>query len=282
MVLAALPTIGMAALGGIEGYRKSGGNLGSALLGAGLGAAGGAGLGALGGAATRMAGQALAPFAGSALSATNAAKAIPLVGKLIPSNLNIAQQVALGNKITQAAGALPAVAGTAAMGLGGLAVPAVAGSISGAVGRGAQAAQPLAGQAAQTALGYGAYRQTPADYGANLPYAYDQTIGQYGGITPSGLPSEVLGPIGLGKSLETQRQAQASAEALRILKPIEMGYIDAMRRRDFTRQAAMKGIAQNIATQANMLQNAQLAAMNLGQTTGEGISRALGQVTQYA
>ncbi len=167
----------------------------------------------------------------------------------------------------------------------GLAIPSVAQAITSGVGRAVRnVAAPVANPAqaaAQTALGYGAYRQTPADYGANLPYAYDQSIDQYGGITPSGTPGDVLGPMGLGRSLEAQRQAQAQAEALRILKPIEMGYIDAMRRRDFARQAAMKGIAQNIETSANMLQNAQVASMNLGQTTGEGISRALGQVTQY-
>ena len=67
--LAALLPIGGAVLGGVEGYKKSGGDVGAALLGSGLGALGGGGL--------RMAGMGLAgtALANNALYKTLAQKA---------------------------------------------------------------------------------------------------------------------------------------------------------------------------------------------------------------
>lgn len=161
------------------------------------------------------------------------------------------------------------------------AVPAIASSVSGGASAAQQAAQPLAGQAAQTALGYGMYRPTEVDYGAGLPSYYPSIVGQYGGISPVGSPTDILGPLGIGRSLETQRQAKAGAEAMRLLGTEQMRFTEAAKRKDFERQAAMKGIAQNIMTQAAMLQGAQQAAINMGQTGMEGVSRGLTQLYQY-
>jgi len=264
LAAAALPILG-ATLGGIEGYRQSGGNLGAAALGAGLGAAVPKGL--------RMAGSALAATPLGAKIAPGLYKGAKALGLGGPSSL-------IGAEAQRRAGAALIPGAAAALGV----APAaylLAGGLAGGVARGAQAAQPLAGQAAQTALGYGIYRPTEVDYGANLP-SYDPSIvGQYGGIPPVGSPTDILGPLGIGRSLETQRQAKADAEAMRLLGTEQMRFTEAAKRKDFERQAAMKGIAQNIMTQAAMLQGAQQAAINMGQTGMEGVSRGLTQLYQY-
>jgi len=263
LAAAALPILG-ATLGGIEGYRQSGGNLGAAALGAGLGAAVPKGL--------RMAGSALAATPLGAKIAPGLYKGAKALGRGGPSSV-------IGAEAQRRAGAALIPGAAAALGVG--LVPTLAGGLAGGIARGAQAAQPLAGQAAQTALGYGMYSPTEVDYGAGIP-SYDPSIvGQYGGISPVGSPTDILGPLGIGRSLETQRQAKAGAEAMRLLGTEQMRFTEGAKRKDFERQAAMKGIAQNIMTQAAMLQGAQQAAINMGQTGMEGVSRGLTQLYQY-
>jgi len=286
MAVAALLPIATSVLGGIEGYRRSGGDLGAAALGAGLGAVGGRYLPAVAPGVTRFAGQALAPFQGSALSAASALGKIPVLGQLT-KGMTLAQQAALGSKLTGAAKlASPAVIGALGTGTGlaaGLALPALAGgaaniasvparALTGGV---AQVGQQGGGMLAQNLGGY------QSNYGANLPPAVP-TVDQYGNVAPLGMPADVLGLPGLGRTLESQRSGRAMAENLQRYGDIELAFGEAKSRRDLERRLADAAIRQNIATQATMLQNAQIGAQNLGQTFGTGVANMLGAQTQYS
>jgi hypothetical protein len=288
MALAALLPITTSVLGGIQGYRQSGGDIGATLLGAGIGAAGGAYLPA----GVRMAGSALAgtPLAG-------------LVAKVAPEGYKASQalqaiKAGAGLKGAQAAATAAGMAnpmaqqilGREAIGkaltggavLGGsLALPALAGGAANLVSAPVRALTGGAGQVGQQGLGMLASGQPyVSNYGANLPAAVPN-VDQYGNVTPSGLPAEVLGLPGLGRTLEAQRQGRVTAENLQRYGDIDLAFREAVARKDFERQAAMKGIGQNIATQAAMIQNAQMGAQNLGQTFGQGISNNIGRIYQY-
>ena len=279
MALAALLPITTSVLGGIQGYRQSGGDIGATLLGAGIGAAGGAYLPA----GVRMAGSALA--ANPAISS--------LMGKVSPevlrniykgtqvaklggrSAINPATQALLGSKAAKAA------LGAGAMTAGTLALPGLAGGAANLLSAPVRAITGGAGQVGQQGVGMLASGQPyVSNYGANLPGAVP-AVDQYGNVTPSGLPAEVLGLPGLGRTLEAQRQGRVTAENLQRYGDIDLAFREAVARKDFERQAAMKGIGQNIATQAAMIQNAQIGAQNLGQTFGQGISNNIGRIYQY-
>jgi len=279
MALAALLPITTSVLGGIQGYRQSGGDIGATLLGAGIGAAGGAYLPA----GIRMAGSALA--ANPAISG--------LMGKVSPevlqniykgtqvaklggrSAINPATQALLGSKAAKAA------LGAGAMTAGTLALPGLAGGAANLLSAPVRAVTGGVGQVGQQGVGMLASGQPyVSNYGANLPPAVPG-VDQYGNVTPSGLPAEVLGLPGLGRTLEAQRQGRATAENLQRYGDIDLAFREAVARKDFERQAAMKGIGQNIATQAAMIQNAQMGAQNLGQTFGQGISNNIGRIYQY-
>jgi len=282
LAAAALPLIG-ATLGGIQGYQRSGGDLGTAALSAGIGAVGGRYLPMLGPAVTRMAGTALSPFQGSSLVAANALSKIPGIGKAV-EGMSLAQKAALGSKISRVAGlATPAAlagAGTVAGIAGTLALPGLASGAADLISGPARAATGGIAQVGQQGLGMAASQRYASNYGANLPPGVP-VIDQYGGITPSGLPGEVLGLPGLGRTLESQREGRVTAENMQRYGDVELAFREAAARKDFERQAAMKGIGQNIATNAAMIQNAQIGAQNLGQTFGTGITNALGTVYQY-
>ena len=279
MALAALLPITTSVLGGIQGYRQSGGDIGATLLGAGIGAAGGAYLPA----GVRMAGSALA--ANPAISG--------LMGKVSPevlrniykgtqvaklggrSAINPATQALLGSKAAKAA------LGAGAMTAGTLAIPGLAGGAANLLSAPVRAITGGAGQVGQQGVGMLASGQPyVSNFGANLPGAVP-AVDQYGNVTPSGLPAEVLGLPGLGRTLEAQRAGRVTAENLQRYGDIDLGFREKVARSDFERQAAMKGIAQNIATQAAMIQNAQMGAQNLGQTFGQGISNNIGRIYQY-
>lgn len=288
LAAAALPLIG-ATLGGIQGYQKSGGDIGAAALGAGLGAAGGYYLPA----GVRMAGSALAgtPLAGlAARVAPEGYKASQALGALkagkgLAGAAQAATQAGLQNPITQQVLGRAALAkgltGAAVLG-GSLAIPGIAGSLASGASAPLRAATGGAAQVGQQGVGMLASGQPyVSNYGANLPPGASVTD-MYGGITPSGLPADVLGLPGLGRTLEAQRTGRVTAENMQRYGDIELGFREAAARKDFERQAAMKGIGQNILTNAAMLQNAQIGAQNLGQTFGQGVANALGQVYQYS
>jgi len=279
MALAALLPITTSVLGGAQAYRQSGGDIGATLLGAGLGATGGAFLPA----GVRMAGSALA--ANPTISG--------LMGRVSPevlqniykgtqvaklggrSAINPATQALLGSKAAKAA------LGAGAMTAGTLALPGLAGGAANLLSAPVRAVTGGVGQVGQQGVGMLASGQPyVSNFGANLPGAVP-TVDQYGNVTPAGLPASVLGLPGLGMTLESQRQGRATAENLQRYGDVELGFREAAARKDFERQAAMKGIGQNIATQAAMIQNAQMGAQNLGQTFGQGISNTLGKIYQY-
>lgn len=279
MALAALLPIGMAALGGIEGYRRSGGDLGAAALGAGIGAAGGAYLPA----GIRMAGTALAanPAVAGALGKVppnvlqniyKGTQAVKLGGASV---LNPAAQAALGSRAAKAA------LGAGALTAGTMALPGIAGGAANLLSSPVRAVTGGVGQLGQQGIGMLGTQPYQSTYGANLPGGVPMGMDEYGNIRPIGSPSDVFGPQGLGRTAEAQRAGRVMAENMQRYGDVQLGFREAAARKDFERQAAMKGIAQNIATNAAMLQNAQIGAQNLGQTFGTGVANTLGQIYQY-
>lgn len=288
MLAAALPLIG-AGLGGIEAYQRSGGDLGATALGAGLGAAGGYYLPA----GVRMAGAALSgtPLAGLAAKvAPEAYKGSQALGALragqgIAGASRAAAQAGLQNPLAQqilGRSALSKGLAGAAMFGGSLAIPGIAGGLASGISAPIRAVTGSARQVGQQGAGMlVSGRPYTSNYGADLPPGASVTD-MYGGIPPAGLPADVLGLPGLGRTLEGQRAGRVTAENMQRYGDIELGFREATARKDFERQAAMKGIGQNILTNAAMLQNAQIGAQNLGQTFGQGISNALSQIYQYS
>ena len=200
-----LPLIG-GTLGGIEGYRQGG--LGGALLGAGLGAVTPAGL--------RLAGTAL----GAKLGAGALGKASGAVAeKALMANLGarelgkegvkglVGQAGLMGSRGLNALAtnlATPAGLGAIAAGTGlGLGAAGFTGGIGGKVAGGVGQALGGAGQAGAGIIGYTA-DGAPVYGGAALPPG----LGQYGATSPEGMPSDVLGPSGMGRRLELLKTAQ--------------------------------------------------------------------------
>jgi hypothetical protein len=251
--IAALLPVAGATIGGITGYRQSGGNLGAAALGAGLGAMTPGGF--------RMAGQAL----GTGLLGKSALGQIAL------------SKAAKGVALSQADKALlaaPAAAGLAAGGLGLLATPALAGSPAAAVARPAQQVAGAAGS-----LGLGAMQPGQADYSA-------------GAAVPGGLPVgaspatalEVIDPsgrFGAARTAELLQQDVALA-GMRKIMPELFKAAEARSKTEFQRQMAAAGVRQNIATAANMLERSQQAAQQMGLTAAQQAGSALTQQYQYS
>jgi len=249
VALAALLPVAGAALGGIEGYKRSGGDLGATALGAGMGAVGGGGL--------RMAGAKLAGLAlGTPLAKAAATKAVKGMA------LSQADKLAL--------------LGAGALGTGGatLGLPLV-GNIAGG------ASSALAGAApgvAQGAVGLGAYpRPGEVQYGGGAV----PPVGRYGGVEPEGSPLDVAGLPGMGRRLETVKSAEAQRDALRLLLPEIYQASEARSKSEFERQMAAAGIRQNIATRAAMLQQAQQAGLGMGLTAAQQAGGALTSQYQY-
>jgi len=220
MAIGAVLPIGGALLGGVEAYKRSGGNIGSTLLGAGLGAAGGGGL--------RMAGSAL---------------------------------------------------GLNALGLGGLGagigLPLV-GQISGATASGFKGGAGKVGEAGLGVIGYTA-KGEPVYGGQAVPGG----MGSYGPTPPTGDPSSVLGPEGMGRRLEQLKSAETQRDAMRILLPEIYKASEARSKSEFERNMAAAGIRQNIATRAAMLQAAQQAGLGMGAQAASQAGGALTSQYQY-
>jgi hypothetical protein len=237
-----------AALGGIQGYQQSGGDLGRTFQGALSGGLLGGVTGKLGG----MAGTRAARFAGQALEGS------PLSGILTPLAGGAA------NLGTQLAGA------------------AVLGPVAGAIGNlGGQAIAAPAQTAAQLGAGYvGSRGPGSVDYyqagGAAVP-----KVGQYGG-------TEILGTNPLGNILpgmtrtgESLREAEAQRDSMRIIYPEIAAAAEASKKKEFERMMAAAGIRQNIATASNMLQRSQQAAQQMGLTAAQQMGNALTAQYQY-
>lgn len=260
------PAIG-AALGGIEGYRRSQGNLGAALLGAGLGAVTPAGL--------RMAGTALG---GTALGARALGGLSGLGSKIMSSGA--------GQQLAKAGLKMPAgpIAPITAKGLGGLlaggglalGVPALAGGLA------AGAAEPL-GKAAQAASGaFGAGKQitgmgkpeieSPAQLGAIPDILSDPGLqGYLATMDPLG---RAQASLALGQQYYDQNLANAARAS-----NVTMRFQEAIKDRDFQRSAKAAELGTALATNDALRRQAQLGAQAMGQGILSGVAQA--GATQY-
>ena len=241
-----LPVIG-AVSGAAPGLRK--GNIGEAALGAGFGAlTGGTGVGA-----TNLARRKAAQFAGGeAVQRFLGSTGLGMTG-LSPAVLQ---------RATRAAVPLAGIAATTRL-AGGLG------------GGGAQAASPTLGGAAGL-LGYNTIGNEGMG-GVPLPPG----MGPYGNVGPTGLPLDVLSPLGVeaGQRLRTQKDAESLRDATNIVLPTLRKFSEQAKKDDFARSIAARGIAQNIATNAALTQGMAAATRQLGTTAAQQAGQAL--TTQY-
>ena len=243
-----LPVIG-AVSGAAPGLRK--GNIGEAALGAGFGAlTGGTGVGA-----TNLARRKAAQFAGGeAVQRFLGSTGLGMTG-LSPRVLQQAARVGVP------------LAGIAA-------TTRLAGGLGGG---GAQAASPTLGGAAGL-LGYNTIGNEGMG-GVPLPPG----MGPYGNIGPTGLPLDVLSPLGVeaGQRLRTQKDAESLRDATNIVLPTLRKFSEQAKKDDFARSIAARGIAQNIATNALLTQGMAQATRQLGTRAAEQAGSALTQQYNY-
>ena len=110
-------------------------------------------------------------------------------------------------------------------------------------------------------------------------------MGGYGGTPPiGGNPIDVLTPAGAASAqrLTTLKNAQTMASALNAYMPTVRKFSEQAKKDEMERQMAAAGIRQNIATNATMLQNAQLAGLNMGQTGAQQVGAALTGAYNYS
>ena len=243
-----LPVIG-AVSGAAPGLRK--GNIGEAALGAGFGAlTGGTGVGA-----TNLARRKAAQFAGGeAMQRFLGSTGLGMTG-LSPAVLQ---------RATRAAVPLAGIAATSRL-AGGLG------------GGGAQAASPTLGGAAGL-VGYNTIGNEGMG-GVPLPPG----MGPYGNVGPTGLPLDVLSPLGVeaGQRLRTQKDAESLRDATNIVLPTLRKFSEQAKKDDFARSIAARGIAQNIATNAALTQGMAAATRQLGLTGAQQAGQALTQQYNY-
>ena len=243
-----LPVIG-AVSGAAPGLRK--GNIGEAALGAGFGAlTGGTGVGA-----TNLARRKAAQFAGGeAVQRFLGSTGLGMTG-LSPRVLQQAARVGVP------------LAGIAA-------TTRLAGGLGGG---GAQAASPTLGGAAGL-LGYNTIGNEGMG-GVPLPPG----MGPYGNVGPTGLPLDVLSPLGVeaGQRLRTQKDAESLRDATNIVLPTLRKFSEQAKKDDFARSIAARGIAQNIATNAALTQGMAAATRQLGTTAAQQAGSALTQQYNY-
>lgn len=258
MALPLLPILAGAGglIGGVQGYRQSGGDLGATALGALTGGTLTSGIGGLG-----------RRFAGAALGKT-------ALGQMAPKLMQA------GNPLGSVLAAAPAAAGIGAAGLIGLpAAAALSGPLGGATSK-------LTGQAARAATGaLGAGAQATGISMPQLPgvpgYAADQ-------MTPGQLSQH--GPQNLGQTFDLTgyQQAQLLLEKQQYLQnmqsalgyaPYQEAYQQRSKEADLIRGAKAAQLATALATDAAMRQQGQLGAQRMG----EGFLGNIGQAgaTQY-
>ena len=259
--LKALPLLG-AVSGAAPGLRK--GNIGEAIFGGALGYATGATGRGLTQAArikgARMAGgmgvQNLLGKAGSKVGGLEGQKAV--MSALTPERLQRAARIGIP---LAGVGLTAQAAGVGNLGGGG-------GSMTGGQGG-------LGGGAAGL-LGYGSVRGEGMG-GVPLPPG----MGPYGNIGPTGLPLDVLSPLGLdaGRRLRTIKDAEVLRDAQNIILPTVRKFSEQAKKDDFARSIATRGIAQNIATNAALTMGMAQAARQMGTTAAQQAGTAL--TTQY-
>ena len=259
--LKALPLLG-AVSGAAPGLKK--GNIGEALLGGAFGYATGATGKGLTKAArikgARMAGgmgvQNLLGKAGSKVGGLEGQKAV--MSALTPDRLRTAARIGIP--------------------LAGVGLTAQAAGVGNLVGGGGSMAggQGGLGGGAAGLLGYGSVRGEGMG-GVPLPPG----MGPYGNIGPTGLPLDVLSPLGLdaGRRLRTIKDAEVLRDAQNIILPTVRKFSEQAKKDDFARSIATRGIAQNIATNAALTMGMAQAARQMGTTAAQQAGTAL--TTQY-
>ena len=262
MPLPLLPAlaVGGSLLGGIQGYRRSGGNLGEAALGAGMGALGASSAGGLG------------RFAGT-----------KLLGAALPGGLAGAGGQALlkaaagGDAAAQLLIKTPALAGLLAGGgaiaTGNVGVPKTMGGATQGINQtGGGLARGLAGT-----YGYG-MPQGETGYLQNIT----QGLGQYGNIAPVGSdPFAVIDPRGrdAARRLMQRKEGETLRDNLNLLLPTVEKFSDRAKQRDLQRGLAAEGVKANIQANVEQLIRAQNAVNQLATTGMEGATNAM--QTQY-
>ena len=109
-------------------------------------------------------------------------------------------------------------------------------------------------------------------------------MGQYGGVPPvGGSALDVITPGGVAgaQRLTTLKNAETMADALNAYLPTVRKFSEQAKKDDFARNAAGKAIAQNILTNANMIQAAQAAGLGMGLTGAQQAGQALTQQYNY-
>lgn len=245
-----------ALIGGIQGYRQSGGDLGPTALGA---LTGGTLTGGIGSVGRRLAGAALSRSA---------------LGQMAP------QLMKTGNPLGLALAAAPAAAGVGAAGLLGLpAAAALSGPLGGAgsrlTGQAARAATGAVGLGAQATgvgmpqlpdvPGYGAGQMTPS------------ALGEYG---PPGAVNyaDPLGSVQSQLRFEQQQYMQSLQNALRYA-PYQEAYQQRSKEADLIRGAKAAQLATALATDAAMRRQGQLGAQQMAESFMSNIGQA--GATQY-
>ena len=256
--LKALPFISAAA-GAAPGIRK--GNIGEAILGGGFGYATGATGKGLTQAATkrgaRMAGgmgmQNLLGTAAGQVGGLGAQKAV--MGALTPQALQ--------------RGALLGIP------LAGIGLTSKAAGIGGGGGVGG----PMAGAGFGGAAGLLGYNMIGNEGMGGVPLP--PGMGPYGTVGPTGLPLDVISPLGIeaGRRLRTQKDAESLRDATNIVLPTLRKFSEQSKRDDFSRSMAARGIAQNIATNAALTLGMNEAARQMGTQAAQQAGQAL--TTQY-
>lgn len=258
MALPLLPILAGAGslIGGVQGYRQSGGDLGATALGALTGGTLTSGIGGLG-----------RRFAGAVLGKT-------ALGQMAPKLMQA------GNPLGAVLTAAPAAAGIGAAGLIGLpAAVALSGPLGGATSK-------LTGQAARaatSALGAGALAtgismpDLPGVPGAGAKQFTPTELGQYG---PQNL-AQTFDPTGYQQAqiqLEKQQYLQNLQNALQYA-PYQEAYQQRSKEADLIRGAKAAQLEIALNTDAAMRRQGQLGAQRMG----EGFLSNIGQAgaTQY-
>ena len=258
-----LPAIGAVA-GAAPGLRR--GNVGEALLGGGLGALTGTSGGALRGLTAKGIRMAGSP------SAVRGAQG--LIGTLAPNLADVPAGLVKGQLRNIAGIAIPAagIAGTAKLAN----ISGGGGGAGGAGGMGMGMGPTLGGAAGL--LGYNTIGNEGMG-GVPLPPG----MGPYGNVGPTGLPLDVLSPLGVeaGQRLRTQKDAESLRDATNIVLPTLRKFSEQAKKDDFARSIAARGIAQNIATNAALTQGMAAATRQLGTTAAQQAGQALTQQYNY-
>lgn len=270
--------LGSAALGGLQSYAQSGGDIGKTLSGAAIGG----GLGALGPVATRMAGGLLA---GTPL-ATKLAPSVYKAGQLFAggegasSLINpLAQQVAGRGLIAKGAAGLAGLGLTAA-------IPTVAAGLSGIPGQAANAALRTGGSvagAAQAQSGFGTPPvPNPEDIlrAYNIDPSYLEKYNQGLQVSAQDQLDPTKGYFGarFGSELEAATQARNIQRLAGALAP----WTAAAKNQDMQRQAAMKAFGTNLNLQAQNTLNSLENVRSMGQTAALQAGQALINQYQYS